>query len=61
MHHFQHITICLQGKTEADVKDALNEVIAKIKAGDAVGSDENESSCFVFANHVVDTTPTIDK
>lgn len=44
------ITIHLRGNTDADVEDAFEEAVTRLKDGCINGSDRNESSGFYFTN-----------
>lgn len=48
------ITINLSGQTEADVEDAFEEAVERLKGGFTSGHDSNETSSFSFEN--VDST-----
>lgn len=42
------LTITINGETEADVMDALAEVVKSVDAGNMIGFDRNESSDYRF-------------
>lgn len=44
----QKIEIELTGKTEADLEDALEEALRRIRDGNVVGSDSNDDGSFYF-------------
>lgn len=46
----QKIEIELTGNTESDLEDALEEAFRRIKDGNVVGHDSNDSGSFYFSS-----------
>lgn len=44
------ITIVIRGNTEADVEEAFDEAVERLRNGCTSGTDRNESSGFYFDN-----------
>lgn len=48
----RHIRIEVWGETEADVEEAFDEAVERLRNGNVSGRDENETSGFFFENTV---------